>query len=74
MLKSDTARRFREARWAAGLSRREVAEKTNGRLSEQTVVNVEKDGYSPLPQTVYILAEALGLDPKDFFSETEVAS
>ena len=73
MLKTDTAKRFREARWKAGLSRREVAAMTNGRLSEQTIVNVETDGHNPLPQTVYILAAALDLDPSGFFKK-EVAS
>lgn len=74
MLKQDTPKRFREARWQAGLSRREVAERTKGRLSEQTIVNVETDGHTPLPTTVYILADALGLNPKDFFAEEGVAS
>lgn len=74
-MKTNTAKRFREARWQQGLSRRQVAERANGRISEATIVNAETDGHTLLPQTVYILAEALGIDPTEFFKdEEEVAS
>lgn len=72
-MKTDTAKRFREARWRLGLSRRQVAERANGRISEATIVNAETDGHTLLPQTVFILADALGLDASDFLDE-EVAS
>lgn len=72
MLQSGAAKRLQEARWRAGLSRKALAEKTGNRISEATIVKVERNGdadYSPLPQTVYILADALGLDPADLFAE-----
>lgn len=72
MLKGTAAKQLREARWKAGLSRRQVSELTSPTVSEATIVNVEKSDepgsdYKPLPQTIYILAAALGLDPDDLF-------
>lgn len=76
MLQSDAARRIREARWKQGLSRREVSERTTPTVSEATIVKVEssdKPGadYTPLPQTIYILAAALDLDVDSLFAAPE---
>ena len=77
MLQSNAAKLIREARWKQGLSRREVSERTKPTVSEATIVKVENSDkpdsdYRPLPQTIYILAAALGLDPQDLLEQEAV--
>lgn len=69
MVKTDTHKRLQQARWAKGWSRRQLAEATDNRVAESTIFKVEVGDVTPFPQTVYILAEALGLDPTDLLEE-----
>lgn len=66
-------RKLAEARWRKGWSRRELVEAASNRITETAIRNIEKGWSQPLPQTIYILAEALDVDPKDYLSD-EVAS
>lgn len=70
---SSVGKHLAEARYRKGWSRRETVEATDNRISETALRNIEKGYSEPLPQTVYILAAALDLDPKQLFPE-EVAS
>lgn len=78
MLQPTARKRLQQARWRAGLSRQALSEATQGRVSTTTIFKVEDEkgnpDYTPLPQTIYILAEALELDAdKELFS-AEAAS
>lgn len=73
MMKDGARETIQKARWKAGLSRRELSVLTNKRVSEETIRNVELGvvgGHRP--QTLYILAQHLNLDPADLF-ESESA-
>lgn len=75
MLKEQARKRIAEARWRAGLSRKALATLTGGRVSAGTIRNLEtgENVSTHLPQTIYILAAALDLDPSELIAE-EVAS
>lgn len=66
-------RTLAEARWKKGWSRRQVVEATDNRITQTALRNIEKGYSNPLPQTIYILAAALEIDPQQFF-EDEAAS
>lgn len=75
MLKDGARQAIKEARYTKGLSRREVWELTGKRVSVGTIRNIElgENVETHLPQSIYLLAEALGLEPNDLV-EHEVAS
>lgn len=65
--------RVKEARQKLGLSYREIASKTNGKLSERDVMRMIKGEYKkPFVDDVIDLGAALGLSPKDLFVEANL--
>lgn len=65
--------RVKEARQKLGLSYREIASKTNGKLSERDVMRMIKGEYKkPFVDDVIDLGAALGLSPKDLFEEANL--
>lgn len=72
MLHTDARKRIAEARWKAGFSRRQLAERSG--ISETTIFNIERGVAEPLPQTIYVLAGALNLNPEDLLEPEEAAS
>jgi transcriptional regulator with XRE-family HTH domain len=61
--------RLRELRIAAGLSQRELAEKTG--LTTGAIAKLERSERKPTWETVLILSEVLKVTPNDFAQEAE---
>jgi transcriptional regulator with XRE-family HTH domain len=71
MLKPTAGSQVQHARFAQGITLRDLAEKAN--VTQKTILDFEKGRTNPHGHTVYRIADALGLDPEQLF-ETEVAS
>jgi transcriptional regulator with XRE-family HTH domain len=67
VFRDDIGKIIAEARWSEGLSRREVAEFSNGKISEATISKIETGKVVPTPRSVFILCQTLGLDPHDYY-------
>lgn len=59
--------KLRAARLGVGWSPATLAEKTN--VSVATIRRYERTGKPPFPETVAAIAQALGMEPKDFVSD-----
>ena len=60
-------RRLREERQLRGWSQRDLARETG--VNSDTISGIETDQHEPRPSTLRKLAEGLGLEVRDFFSE-----
>lgn len=71
MTGSSIASRLQQARFKARLSRPALAELAG--VSAETIFNAEKGLHVPRGQTIYALADALGVSPEYLLEGTEAA-
>jgi transcriptional regulator with XRE-family HTH domain len=66
-LQEEVGRRVREAREKAGLSQRDVAEKS--RITQGYIYMLEGGGQNPTIVTLHLLAQVIGVDMRDLLPE-----